>query len=295
MAESFVQAEIATQPECWRQAERIAATAAEGLPEAGERVAVLGCGTSWFMAQSYAALRELSGAGVTDAFAASEFPRTRDYDRVVAITRSGTTTEVLRVLGDLDGHVATAVLTGVPDAVAGGAGHVVDLSFCDERSVVQTRFATTALALLRAHNGEDLTGVVEQAEQLLAETPESALLDAEQISFLGRGWTVGLAHEAALKIREAANGWTESYPALEYRHGPISIAEHGRATWMFGAAPDGLADEVRATGAAFVPTSADPMVELVAAQRLAVALAFRRGLDPDRPRHLNRSVVLETT
>lgn len=294
MAESFVQAEIASQPECWRRAARIAAAGPAGLPEPGERVAVIGCGTSWFMAQSYAALRESSAAGVTDAFAASEMPSRRPYDRVIAITRSGTTTEVLRVLDDLDGSVATTVLTGVPDAVSGAAGHVIDLSFCDERSVVQTRFATTALALLRAYNGEDLTTVIEQAERVLAESPRSALLDADQISFLGRGWTVGIAHEAALKVREAANGWTESYPALEYRHGPISIAQPGRVTWMFGATPEGLAAEVRATGATFVATGTDPMADLVAAQRLAIGLAERRALDPDRPRHLNRSVVLET-
>lgn len=295
MAESFVQAEIASQPECWRRAARIPATTPAGLPEPDERVAVLGCGTSWFMAQAYAVLRESAGAGVTDAFAASELPRTREYDRVLAITRSGTTTEVLRALDELGDGVSTTVLTGVPEAVAGRAGNVIDLSFCDERSVVQTRFATTALALLRAHNGEDLARVAEQAEQILGEPPESVLLNAEQISFLGHGWTVGLAHEAALKIREAANGWTESYPALEYRHGPISIAQPGRATWMFGAAPEGLADEVRATGATFVSTGADPMAELVGAQRLAVGRALRRGLDPDRPRHLNRSVVLENT
>ena len=42
--------------------------------------------------------------------------------------------------------------------------------------------------------------------------------------FLGRGWTVGLANEAALKMREASGAWAESYPAMEYRHGPISVA-----------------------------------------------------------------------
>lgn len=294
MAESFAHAEIASQPECWRRAVRMAATAPDGLPRSGERVAVIGCGTSWFMAQSYAALRESSGRGVTDAFTASEFPLGRDYDRVVAITRSGKTTEVLRALDEIRDHVATAVLTGVPDAITGRVGHVVDLSFCDERSVVQTRFATTALALLRAHLGADLAAVVEEAEQVLAEPPDPALLETEQISFLGRGWTVGLAHEAALKVREAANGWTESYPALEYRHGPISIAQRGRATWMFGSPPDGLAEEVRATGATFVDHTTDPMADLVAAQRLAVDLAAHRGLDPDSPRHLSRSVVLET-
>src|SRR3712207_7559300 len=46
-------------------------------------------------------------------------------------------------------------------------------------------------------------------------------------TFLGRGWTIGLANEAALKLRESAQAWTESYPAMEYRHGPISITAPG--------------------------------------------------------------------
>lgn len=41
-----------------------------------------------------------------------------------------------------------------------------------------------------------------------------------------------------------------------------------------------------------VVDAADPLVDLVRAQRLAVALAGRRGLDPDRPRNLTRSIVL---
>ncbi|MFZ0388588.1 MAG: hypothetical protein WAL22_23195 [Solirubrobacteraceae bacterium] len=48
-----------------------------------------------------------------------------------------------------------------------------------------------------------------------------------------------------------------------------------------------------ATGARLVAPSSDPMAELVRAQRLAVALAESRGLDPDQRRHLSRSVVLD--
>jgi fructoselysine-6-P-deglycase FrlB-like protein len=103
---------------------------------------------------------------------------------------------------------------------------------------------------------------------------------------------VGLAREAALKMREASLSWAEAYPAMEYRHGPISVTTAGTATWMFGEAPDGLAEQVRATGASWVPGRLDPLAELVLAQRLAVAVAAARGLDPDRPRHLTRSVIL---
>ncbi|MFD0663900.1 hypothetical protein [Thermocatellispora tengchongensis] len=59
---------------------------------------MVGCGTSWFIAQAYAVLRERAGHGETDAFAASEAPVHRPYDRVLALTRSGTTTEVLDLL-----------------------------------------------------------------------------------------------------------------------------------------------------------------------------------------------------
>ncbi|HEY1175235.1 MAG TPA: sugar isomerase, partial [Phytomonospora sp.] len=62
--------------------------------------------------------------------------------------------------------------------------------------------------------------------------------------------------------------------------------------WFFGTPPDGLLDQVRATGAYASVSPADPLAELVRAQRLAVAVAAARGLDPDRPRHLTRSVIL---
>lgn len=79
---------------------------------------------------------------------------------------------------------------------------------------------------------------------------------------------------------------------MEYRHGPISIAQPGRLTWVFGKAPAGLADQVAATGAEFVTSDLDPMAHLVLAQRLAVARAEAKGLNPDQPRHLTRSVIL---
>ena len=100
-----------------------------------------------------------------------------------------------------------------------------------------------ALALLRASLGEDLAAAVADARAVLAEPEEAALaglVDVEQVTFVGTGWSVGLAEEAALKLRESAQFWTESYPAMEYRHGPIAIAAPGRATWAFGPVPDGL-------------------------------------------------------
>ncbi|MFG2459925.1 SIS domain-containing protein [Streptomyces sp. NPDC048523] len=291
---THVEDELTSQPECWTRAAAEAADHARALPAAGERVAIVGCGTSYFMAQAVAALREGAGQGETDAFAASEFPRGRSYDRVVALTRSGTTTEVLDLLGHLKGGgTRTTALTADPATpVMTAADEVVVLDFADERSVVQTRFATTALTLLRAHLGLHTDAVVTDARTALSTPLPEGLVGCTQFTFLGRGWTVGLANEAGLKMREASLAWTEAYPAMEYRHGPISITTHGTATWMLGEAPEGLAAQVRETGALWVPGALDPLAELVRVQRLAVAVAAARGLDPDRPRHLTRSVIL---
>ncbi|MFJ5558783.1 SIS domain-containing protein [Streptomyces sp. NPDC093250] len=290
---THVEDELNSQPECWRRAAEQAPAHTPVLPAPGERVAVVGCGTSYFMAQAVAALREGAGQGETDAFAASEFPHHRAYDRVVALTRSGTTTEVLDLLGRLKGRTHTTALTADPATpVMSLAEETVVLDYADERSVVQTRFATTALTLLRAHLGLHGERAVEDGRTALGTPLPEGLVDCAQFTFLGRGWTVGLANEAALKMREAALAWTEAYPAMEYRHGPISITTTGTATWMFGDTPEGLAAQVGDTGGLWIEGTLDPLAELVRAQRLAVAVAAARGLDPDRPRHLTRSVVL---
>jgi fructoselysine-6-P-deglycase FrlB-like protein len=296
-ADSHLDREVAGQADDWAAVVRRLADLAPALPPHGSRLAVLGCGTSYFMAQSYAWLREFSGHGETDAFAASENRLKRPYDHFLALTRSGTTTEVIDVLRGLrERGVPTTVVTAVPDSPAAGlADQVVLLPEVDEQSVVQTRFATTMLALLRAALGEDLTPAVVDARAVLAEPEETALAglaDVEQVTFVGTGWTVGLAEEAALKLRESAQFWTESYPAMEYRHGPIAIAAAGRAIWALGPVPDGLAEQVAATGARFEHRDLDPLAELVRVHRLCLVKARQADVDPDRPRHLTRSVVL---
>ena len=157
-------AELSSQPQTWAQAISQARTE-ELLPADGQRVAVVGCGTSWFMAQSYAAAREAAGKGVTDAFAASEASAAggaADYDAVIAITRSGTTSEVLEILAELKGSVRTVAVVGdVESPIMTLADAVVALPYADEKSVVQTRFATTALAYLLTSVGMDLSQALE--------------------------------------------------------------------------------------------------------------------------------------
>ncbi|MEE2815334.1 MAG: SIS domain-containing protein [Actinomycetota bacterium] len=292
-AGAHMRAELTSQPETWARAAAMRDEQAL-LPASGARIAVVGCGTSWFMAQSYAALRESAGHGETDAFTASEFPFGRGYDAIVALTRSGTTTEVLELTERVKGKTPVIAVVGdTSSPLVDMADSVIGLPFADEQSVVQTRFATTALALFRASVGESLDAAIADAQAVLDGTDDAGLADAEQYSFLGMGWAMGLAHEAALKMRESSQSWTESYSSMEYRHGPIAIAAPGRITWQLGSAPDGLRAQVEATGARFVQHSIDPMADLVRLHRVALDRAVAKGLDPDQPRNLTRSVILD--
>ncbi len=292
-AGAYMEEELTSQPDCW---ERAAALTDEfaSIRRPGERVAIVGCGTSWFVAQTIATLREGGGLGLTDAFAASEAPvPSRDYDAVVAISRSGTTSEVEALLASTPTSMRKIAIVADADSPIGAlADEVIALPFADERSVVQTRFASTVVALARAAFGDDIAGISAQARAVLAEPVPDALVAAEQVTFLGTGWTIGLAHEAALKMRESSQSWTESYPAMEYRHGPLSIAAPGRAVWMFGDAPAGLAEEVARTGAHLAGGDVDALAELVRAHRVALTRSRDRGLDADAPRNLTRSVIL---
>jgi len=245
------------------------------------------------VARCYAALREAAGQGETDAFPASEVPSTRHYDHMVYVSRTGTTTEVLDALRRAPAGVRTTAIAADPGSpLTHEAGTVVLLDFSAERSVVSSRFITSTIVLLRAHLGEDLDALPDAAARELARPLPPGLADHSEFTFLGRGWAAAVADEAALKLREASRTWAESYPALEYRHGPISVSDENTVVWALGEVPAGLLADARRTGATVIASDADPLAGLIGAQRLAAALAERKGIDPDQPRALSRSVIL---
>ncbi|MFI7192931.1 SIS domain-containing protein [Nocardia nova] len=289
-------AEVATQPDDWAWAAAVAAEHRTLLPSPGERVAVVGCGTSYFIACAIAELRESAGHGLTDAWPASAVRGGRDYDRYLVICRSGTTTEVVDAMRAMPATVARTVICSSPGTPVLELADPILIDAVDERSVVQTRFATTALAILRWHLGEDLAPAIEQAHAVLDEAAESsvpaAVRHAEQITFVGMGFAAALAEEAGLKLRESCRAWAEGYLATEYRHGPISIAAPGRAVWALGPVAGGLREDIAATGAHVEYRDVDPMADLVRVHRLCLLRSADLGLDPDHPRGLRRSVIL---
>ncbi len=290
---SLVAEEIRDQPRAWARAVQLGRSTGDALPS-GERIAVVGCGSSWHAAKAIASLRESLGRGETDAFPGSEAWLERDYDRIVVISRSGTTSEIRTALQKVRPGTATVALVGDPDSpVADACGSVVDLGFANDLAVVQTRFVTTVLCFARALLDPELPDPVPDAEAALAEPHPVSPEVLDRAVVLGRGWRVGVADAAALALRETAVMWAESYPAMEYRHGPIATAGPGAVLWMLDEPPTGLVDEITATGATTVSARFEPLAELIRIQRMALAMAEHRGLDPDQPANLQRSVVLD--
>ena len=142
----------------------------------------------------------------------------------------------------------------------------------------------------RAALGEDVAGSPSDAERAL-EAPLPLDPGASSRSFLGSGWTVGLAHEAALKLREAARPGAERTPRWSTGTGRSASPSQGRCVWSFSALPPGLVAQVGATGATVVD---DRDWTRWSSCRARSGSRSRRpaspGLDPDRPRNLTRSV-----
>ncbi len=285
--------ELASQPSVWRQAQSLSDRLRSELPADGSRAGIVGCGTSFYVAQAVAVYRERQGHGETDAFPGSEVPAGRPWEKVIAISRSGTTTEIIDAVRRLPPGTDVLGITGEAGSpLSEVLSEELDLPFADEQSVVQTRFATTVLTLLLGAYGWDVEASAQRAERHLTESLPEWADGIQQFVFLGRGVGMALAYEAALKFREILATWSEAYATMEYRHGPISAINERSLVWILDAEEPSIDDQIRATGARVIRGEGDPLAELVRIHRFAEGLVNLRGINPDQPPHISRSVVL---
>ncbi|WP_324716787.1 SIS domain-containing protein [Carboxydochorda subterranea] len=299
---TFTEAEIASQPSAWR---KTLESVSRWEPVFRElfgtgRVALVGAGSSYYVATAAAEYARESLGVAARAVAASVY-RPNPGEAVLFISRSGTTTEVLEAAQAADRAAIrprVSVTCDPGNPLATRVDHSILLEWVREQSVVQTSSATSALLLLRAAvdrlAGRPLPGELPDLLERVMTSPLPAE-GVDHLVVLGSGWRFGVACEAALKAQEMALLWTERYVPLEYRHGPMSCA--GPSTLVVILDPSdermaALARDIGALGARVVQAEHDPMVELVRLQRLAYAISLRKGLDPDHPRHLRRSIEL---
>jgi len=174
------------------------------------------------------------------------------------------------------------------------------------------------------HALPDLIGEVLAGSDAICEAAVR-YVDTRDFFFLGRGVGYPVALEGALKLKEISYARAEAYPAGEMKHGPIALIEPG--TVVVAVATRGRLhpkimsniDEVRARGATVVvvanegdtataahadsalwvpamPKGAElfsPMIDVVALQLFAYAIAKARGCDVDQPRNLAKTVTVE--
>ena len=247
----------------------------------------------------------------------------------IAISQSGASPDLLAAAqsAKVGGALVLALVNVVDSPLAALADEVLPLCAGPETSVAATKSYIASLGAilsLVAHWREDakLLDALDRLPDLLEEawaldwTPVAERLrDASSLYVLGRGLGLGIAQEAALKLKETSRLHGEAFSAAEVRHGPMALIGPGFPILAFRQADETVAglDEVLAelvgkganvlaagaapSGAVILPTLVapsviEPILQIQSFYGAANALSLARGLDPDRPPHLAK--VTET-
>jgi glucosamine--fructose-6-phosphate aminotransferase (isomerizing) len=243
----------------------------------------------------------------------------------IAISQSGRSPDLLAAVeaAKRAGALVVALVNVEDSPLAEVADEVLPLCAGPETSVAATKSFIASLAGLLhlvAAWGEDaeLAAALAQAPDRLAQAwaldwtaAVEALTPARNLFVIGRGLGLGVAQEAALKLKETCGLHAEAFSSAEVRHGPMALVgpdfpvlvlsqddetregvdrlaaeftERGATTLLAGASHAG-ALELPTTPA---PAAIQPLLLIQSFYRMANALAVARGLDPDEPPHLKK-------
>lgn len=289
-------------------------------------VAVLGCGTSYYLAQSLAAVLSTHGWRAV-AVPGGEWQHRADaYIRgeqvqVVALSRSGETTETVLAAKESvqRGYHVIGITCAPGSPLAAASSEVLELQTSPHEGIVMTSSASLMLLLGFMLAGEAIpSDLPEQAERLLSQGGpklEAAVSGRSHVVFLGSGELYGIAQEGALKLQEMSLSYTQAYHPLEYRHGPVALLDERTMVVMLHhpdpqAYPgeEALVKELQAKGAtvlslgtkessSLVLPELSPaltgLVSLPVLQRLGETVAQSKGLDTTAPRNLTKVVMLQ--
>jgi glucosamine 6-phosphate synthetase-like amidotransferase/phosphosugar isomerase protein len=263
---------VLAQPEWLR-----AVPTGKRLP-AGASVVFTGCGTSFHAAQT--------GGEALQALEAVLSPP--EADVLVCLSHEGETRLTIEAAEAFAGPVwlvtgkAESPLTGLADEVVVATPEV-------EESYCHTVSYTCAVAALEALGGGDLSSLPAAVRDAIGDPFQSGNWERVAVVGAGRDWPT--AQEAALKLREGAYVAAEAHETEQILHGHLAAIDERVRVFVLegeGRAAERAADVVRALGeigaeTTLVPTL-HPVVDIVRFQLLTVALAERRGVDPDKIR-----------
>ena len=247
----------------------------------------------------------------------------------IAISQSGKSPDLLAATRNAkdSGALTVALCNTIDSPLMQLVDVAVPLHAGPERSVAATKSyiaSLSCIAQLLANWVEDrrLLATLPQVPEMLARAWEcdwtravETLRGAVNLFVVARGFGLGIAQEAALKLKETCGLHAEAFSSAEVKHGPMALVRAGFPVLMFTQRDETrvgiqeLSAEFAARGARVLIAGAEaagaislpaiashPVVEpLLAIQtfyRMANELALARGLDPDRPPHLNK--VTET-
>ncbi|MGA2381523.1 MAG: SIS domain-containing protein [Spirochaetia bacterium] len=339
-AEFVTMKEITTQTTAWAHAiDKVIenARAITALDIASYRqVLCVGCGSTYYLALSTASLLQSRACVIARAFPASELllnPLSVYVEGrmlLIAISRSGATSETLRIVADFKARRlgTIVVLTNDGDSPLARHGDIV-LSIEDgqEVSVAQTRsfasmfVAASAVSDILGPNALFLAykdALIDRGSRLIHDEQELARDMARnrkirQVFFLGSGPRLGLAKEVSLKLKEMSQTVSEPFHFLEFRHGPISMVDEH--TLVVGMVSEGGYDhemavmkDVRRLGGktltlgekgtdiewkSGIAEYARNVLYLPVLQLFAYHRAVYLGKNPDTPRNLAAVVELD--
>lgn len=283
---------------------------------------VVGCGTSFYLAQTVSALLNRHGfrsqpvAGSEWTHHASSY--TPEQVQVIALSRSGESTETIEAVQYSKQKGYTVI--GITCEKGSTLERISDLPIYARtharEGIVMTSSASLMLLVSMRLMGIGVSEAdIDRAETFLhlADTEMTALLQGRShFVYLGGGHLYGMANEGALKLQEMSLSYTQAYHPLEYRHGPITLVdERTLAVLLYHeeTAPleAKLASDLQAKGARVLglggagdvslayPTENNELAALLTLpvlQLLGERLAQQKGLDTTQPRHLTKVVVL---
>ena len=320
--------EIREQPEVWR---RIAdSSKAEELARAigSGSVCLLGSGSSLFVAQLGALALRRRGIAAS-ALAATEARFDRETYRngcVIALSQSGRSSDLLAAL-DILTPSTTVALTNVADSpLAARATLAIDVGAGPETAVPASKSVTAmaaillwSAALIAGHRNRTATALRETAHDVArwcagdgwreADVAAQSLARCRAVAIVGAGYSVPIAYELALKMKEASYVHAEGFPAGEFRHGSSAMLDKSCA--LIGILDETSRDiverpmrEAEAAGALRFAIGAklgelpllgpqtgeafNTLAWLVTGQALALFTGRAAGVDSDTPRGLTK-------
>ena len=326
--------EIKSQTDAWAQALEVTRAVTLPDPKKYEQVIFTGCGSTYYLSMAASATyQELTGRSARavpggELLLNSQIILTSQKTLLVAISRSGTTTETVKAVEKFkkENRGDVIVISNYDEVLSRFADVNIIIPSGQEESVAQTRsFASmfvAATAMCARMAGRDdlldaMSALPETGQRIMRDFEPAAREIGENLSFdrfyfLGSGIRYGLACEVNLKMKEMTLTHSEPFHFMEFRHGPMSMVNEnavviGMVSESNYSHEKAVLNEMQALGGKIValaesnadvsfmsqiPEQVRGVLYLPALQLMAYYRSLAKGLNPDRPTNLTAVVKL---